>query len=86
MLFKSATLNTKPQFFKHNTKSYVYQNEINCDYRFTEMFAYFRVSFDYISQMPTNVYLEIGLPAPTVEGILRVSISQCGYNSSNILI
>jgi hypothetical protein len=27
------------------------------------MFAYFRVSFDNISQMPTNVYLEIVLPA-----------------------
>ena len=63
MLFKSATLNTKPQFLKHNTKGCMYQNEINCDYRFTDMFAYFRVSFDNISQMPTNVYLEIVLPA-----------------------
>jgi hypothetical protein len=63
MLFRSATLHTKPQFLKHNTKGHMYQNEIDYDYRFNDKFAYFRVSFDYISQMPTNVYLEIGLPA-----------------------
>ena len=62
MSFKSAMLNAKPQFLKHDTKGYVYQNEINFDYRFTDMFADFRVSIDNISQMPTNIYLEIVLP------------------------
>ena len=52
-------LNPKSQFLKPDTNGYIYQNEISCDYPFTDNVAYVRLSFDNISQIPANVYLKI---------------------------